>query len=140
MSSPEVGSSYLLVWLTIPSTYGSPTPLMVHLSPGARDIHQLICLHDAAIYVCEPLQSGQNCICILQHNLLQDPLNSLPSKFPRHNCGLVSQSSSWRQPFHRLSTGLDNEIFAAYGLYTPTITHTVPPPLFLLLMTNDCLF
>jgi hypothetical protein len=58
-----------------------PSDALQHLSSGVRDILQLISLNYAAIYVREPLPSGHNRICILQHNLRQDPLNPQSSNF-----------------------------------------------------------
>jgi hypothetical protein len=96
-----------------------PPDALQHLPSGVRDILQLIRLNDAAIYVREPLPSGHKCICILQHNLCQDPLNPISSNFEDIIVGwyrylLLSGNHSTD------STGLDNHIFAAYDLYPST--------------------
>ena len=96
----------------------------------------------------EPLHSGHNHICILQHNLCQDPLNPLSSNVHDTIVGwyrdlLLGGNHSTD------STGLENQISAAYhGIYPSTIqtTHnllinknTCTTPSFPV-APNDCLF
>ena len=94
-----------------------PSDALQHLPPGMKDILNLVTLNDAAIYVREPLHSGHNRICILLHNLRQDPLNPQSSTF---NDNIVGWYHDLLLGGNRStdSTGLDNHIFAAYGLYT----------------------
>ena len=80
-----------------------------------RDILQLVALPTAAIYVREPLPSGQDRIDILQNNLLRQKLHDPSSNF---NDIIVS----WYRDLllngnHSTdSTGMENHLFAAYGL------------------------
>ena len=119
ISLASVANNTFHLWLTIPFNGGMviPSDALQHLPPGMKDILNLVTLNDAAIYVREPLHSGHNRICILQHNLRQDPLNPQSSAFDDIIVGwyrdlLLGGNHSTD------STGLDNHIFAAYGLYT----------------------
>ena len=96
-----------------------PSDALQHLSSGVRDILQLISLNDAAIYVRESLPSGHNRICILQHNLRQDPLN--PQSFNFEDIIVGWYRDLLLGGNHSTDcTGLDNHIFAAYSLYPST--------------------
>jgi hypothetical protein len=121
ISLASVANNTFHLWLTTLFYDGMiiPPDAIQHLPSGVRDILQLIRLNDAAIYVCEPLPSGHKRICILQHNLRQDPLNLISSNLEDIIVGwyhdlLLSGNHSTD------STGLDNHIFAAYGLYPST--------------------
>ncbi len=119
ISLASVASNTFHLWLTTPfngEMIITPDTLK-HLPPGMKDILNLVALNVAAIYVREPLHLGQNRISILQDNLRQDPLNPQSSTFDDIIVG-------W-YPDHLLngihstdSTGHENHIFAAYGLYT----------------------
>jgi hypothetical protein len=141
ISLASVANNTFHLWLTTLFNGGMiiPPDALQHLSSGVQNIFQLIRLNDAAIYVHKPLPSRHNRICILQHNLRQDPLNPISSNFEDIIVGwycdlLLSGNHSTD------STGLDNHIFAAYGLYPSTLTKNMYHlPLFLWL-PNDCLF
>ena len=119
ISLASVANNTFHLWLTTTINGGMiiPPDALQHLPSGVRDIFQLISLTDAAIYVREPLHSGRKRIHILQHNLLQNPHTPLTSNFEDIIVGwyrdlLLSGNHSTD------STGVENHIFAAYGLYT----------------------
>jgi hypothetical protein len=100
-----------------------PDEALQHLPPGMRDILHLTKQNAAAIYVHEPLHSGQDRINILQNNLRQHQLTPLSSN-------LEDVIISW---YHNLllsghhstdSTGTDNRLFVAYSLYPSSTKHT----------------
>jgi hypothetical protein len=120
-SLASVANNTFHLWLTTPFNGRMivPPDALQHLPSEVQDILQLISLNNAAIYVHEPLPSEHNRICILQHNLRQDPLNPQSSNFEDIIVGwyrdlLLGGNHSTD------STGLDNHIFAAYGLYPST--------------------
>ena len=121
ISLASVANNTFHLWLTTTINGGIiiPPDALQHLPPGVRDIFQLISLTDAAIYVREPLHSGRDRIHILQNNLRQNPYTPLSSNFEDIIVGwyhdlLLGGNHSMD------STGVENHIFAAYGLYTPT--------------------
>jgi hypothetical protein len=89
-----------------------PDEALQHLSLGMRDILHLIKQNAAAIYVHEPLHSGQDQIYILQNNLRRHQLTPLSSNFKNvivswyHDLLLGGDHSTD-------STGTDNHLFAA---------------------------
>ena len=114
-----VANNILHLWLTTTFNGHTIIPLdsLKYIPPGVRDILQLIRHNDAAIYVREPLQSGQDRIRILLQNLHQHHTNPISSNFD----DIVI---SW---YHDLlcngdcsadTTGIENHIFAAFGLCT----------------------
>jgi len=100
-----------------------PDEALQHLPLGMRDILHLIKQNAAAIYVCEPLHSGQDRINILQNNLRQHQLTPLSSNFK-------DVIVSWYRDLllggdHSTdSTRTDNHLFAAYDLYPSSTEHT----------------
>jgi hypothetical protein len=119
-----VANNTFHLWLT--TTFNGsmiiPDKALQHLPPGMRDILYLIKQNAAAIYVCEPLYSGQDQINILQNNLRQHQLTPLSSNFK-------DVIISWYRDllfdgYHSTdSTGTDNHLFAAYGLYPSSTEH-----------------
>ena len=94
-----------------------PPDTLKHLPPGVHDILQLVALPTAAVYVLEPLPSGQDRIIILQHNLRQK----------LHNLNFTDTIVGWYLDLllggnhSTASTGMENHIFEAYGLlHTPS--------------------
>lgn len=74
ISLASVANNIYHLWLTTPfndSMIILPDTLQ-HLPPGVRDILQIVALPTAAVYVRDPLPSGQDRINILQHNLRQN--------------------------------------------------------------------
>jgi hypothetical protein len=121
VSLASMANNIFHLWLTTPFNGGMIIPpyALQHLPPGVQDFFNLISLPTAAIYVREPLHSGQERIQILQNNLRQSPLNPLSSNFEDIIVGwyrnlLLGGNHSTD------TTGLDNHIFAAYGLYPST--------------------
>ena len=121
ISLASVANNTFNLWLTTTINGGIiiPPDALQRLPPGVRDIFQLISLSNAAIYVREPLHSGQDRIHILQNNLRQNPYTPLSSNFKDIIGGwyhdlLLGGNHSMD------STGVENHIFAAYGLYTST--------------------
>jgi hypothetical protein len=119
ISLASVANNTFHLWLTTTINGGMviPPDALQHLPPGMRDIFQLISLNDAAIYVREPLHSGHDRIHILQQNLRQNPHTPLSSNFKDIIVGwyrdlLLSGNHSTD------STGVENHILAASGLYT----------------------
>ena len=76
-----VANNVFHLWLT--TTFNGhtiiPPDSLKYIPPGARNILQLVRHNDAAIYVREPLQSGQDRIHILLRNLRQHPTNPISS-------------------------------------------------------------
>jgi hypothetical protein len=109
------------LWLTTTFNGGTiiPPDNLQYLTPGVKDILQIVMKNDAAIYVREPLQPGQNQINILQHNLCQHPTNTISPNFDDiiicwyHNLLLSGDHST-------NTTGGENHLFAAFGLYLTT--------------------
>ena len=121
ISLASVANNTFHLWLTTTingNVIISPDALQ-HLPPGVRDIFHLISLKDAAIYVREPLHSGRDRIHILRNNLRQNPHNPISSNFEdiivKWYRDLLLKCNHSTD-----STGVDNHIFAAYGLYTST--------------------
>ena len=109
------------LWLTTTINNGViiPPDSLQHLPPGVRDIFHLIRTPDAAIDVCEPLHSGPTRIHILQKYLCQDPHAPISSNFEDIIVGWFRDLLLGGS--HPMDlTGVDNHIFAAYGLYTST--------------------
>ena len=121
ISLASVANNTFHLWLTTTINGGTiiPSDALQHLPPGMRDIFQLISLNDAAIYVREPLHPGQDRIHILQQNLRQHPHTPLSNNFEDTiagwYCDLLLNGNHSTD-----STGVENHIFAAYGLYTPS--------------------
>jgi hypothetical protein len=89
-----------------------------HVPQGVQDILLLVKDNTSAIYVCEPLPSGKDCIQKLQQNLRQHPLSPKSSTFYHFEdtivhwyCDLLLKNISSTD-----STGKENHLFAAYGL------------------------
>jgi len=121
ISLASVANNIFHLWLTttINGNVIIPPDSLHHLPPGVRDIFHLIRALDAAIYVREPLHSGLNRIHILQTYLRQNTHAPISSNFEDIIVGwfrdlLLGGSHSTDY------TGVDNHIFAAYGLYTST--------------------
>jgi hypothetical protein len=121
ISLASVANNTFNLWLTTTINGGIiiPPDALQRLPPGVRDIFQLISLSNAAIYVRETLHSGRDRIHILQNNLRQNPHTPLSSNFEDIIVGwyhdlLLSGNHSMD------STGVENHIFGAYGLYTST--------------------
>ena len=121
ISLASVANNTFHLWLTttINGNVIIPPDALQHLPPGVRDIFHLISLKDAAIYVREPLHSGRDRIHILQNNLRQNPHNPISSNFEdiivKWYRDLLLRCNHSTD-----STGVENHIFAAYGLYTST--------------------
>jgi hypothetical protein len=94
-----------------------PLDSLKYIPPGARDILQLVQFNEAAIYVRKPLQSGQDITRILLQNLRQHPTNPISSNFKDivtgWYCDLLCNKDCSTD-----TTGVENHIFAAFGLYT----------------------
>jgi hypothetical protein len=99
-----------------------PPNTLQYLPPGVQDIIQIVMKNDAAIYVHEPLQSGQDQFNILQHSLCQHPTNPVSSNFDdiiiSWYCNLLLNGDHSTD-----TTGVENHLFGAFGLYSPTHTH-----------------
>jgi hypothetical protein len=106
------------LWLT--STFNGstiiPSETLRNLPPGVRDILFLVYCDNTAIYVCKPLPPGQDRVTILHHNLHQHPTTPISSNFN-------NIIASWSHDFllhgdhSDNATGMENHIFAAFGLY-----------------------
>ena len=123
ISLASVANNTFHLWLTTKFNGREIIPLetLQHLPPGVRDILQLVILPTAAVYVREPLPSGHDRIYILQNNLRQTIHDPSSQNF---NDVIVS----WYRDLllggnHAMdSTGMENHIFAAYGLlHTPSL-------------------
>ncbi len=107
------------LWLTIPFNGGMviPPDALQHLPSGVQDILNLITLPTAAVYVREPLHSGQDRIHILRNNLCQNLHTPLSSNFEDiivgWYCELLLGGNHSTD-----STGVENHLFVAYGLHT----------------------
>ena len=119
ISLASVANNTFHLWLT--TSFNDkviiPPNTLQHLPPGVRDILQLTALPTAAVYVREPLPSGQDRINILQHNLRQN----------LHNLNFTDTIVGWYRNLllsghhSTASTGMENHLFAAYGLlHTPS--------------------
>jgi hypothetical protein len=116
-----VANNVLHLWLT--TTFNGhtiiPPDSLKYIPPGAHNILQLVRHDDASIYVREPHQSGQDRICILLRNLRQHPTNPISSNFD----DIVI---SWfrdlicNEDCSTDTTGVENHIFAVFGLCTST--------------------
>ncbi len=95
-----------------------------HVPKGIRDILLLVKDNTSAIYVCEPLPSGKDCIQTLQHNLRQHRLSPISSTFYNFEETIVH----WYRDLlleginSTDSTGEENHLFAAYGLTPLKVT------------------
>ncbi len=114
-----VANNTFHLWLTIPFNGGMiiPPDALQHLPSGVRDILNLVTLPTAAVYVREPFHSGQDRIHILQNNLRQNLHTPLSSNFEDvvvgWYCKLLLGGNHSTD-----STGVENHLFAAYGLHT----------------------
>jgi hypothetical protein len=120
ISLASIASNTFHLWLTTlfnGEMIITPDTLQ-HLPPGMKDILNLVALNDAAIYVCEPIHSRQNCISILQDNLCQDPLNPQSSNFDDIIVGWYHRDHLLNGIYSTDSAGHENHIFTAYGLHT----------------------
>jgi hypothetical protein len=94
-----------------------PPDALQHLPSGVQDILNLITLPTAAVYVREPLHSGQDRIHILRNNLCQNLHTPLSSNFEDiivgWYCELLLGGNHSTD-----STGVENHLFVAYGLHT----------------------
>ena len=120
ISLASVANNTFHLWLTTPfnGTMIIPPDTLQHLPPGVRNILQLVALPAAAVYVREPLPSGQDRISILQHNLHKklNNLNFTDTIVGWYRDLLLGGNQS------TASTGMKNHIFAAYGLlHTPHV-------------------
>jgi hypothetical protein len=95
------------------------TPDALHFNPpGLRAILALLAQPSGATYVRKPLASGQNCIDVLLNNIhnATDPTSltfedkAVTWYFNLLLCGHYASDS----------TGIDNGIFAAYGVQIPS--------------------
>ena len=120
ISLASVANNTLHLWLTTPFDGKAiiPPDTLQHLPTGVRNILQLVALPTAAVYVREPLPSGQDRINILQHNLRQK----------LHNHTFTDTIIGWYRDLllggnhSTASTGMENHIFEAYGLlHTPLL-------------------
>jgi hypothetical protein len=114
-----VANNIFHLWLTTTFNGHTIIPLdsLKYIPFGARDILQLARRNDAAIYVRKQLQSARDRISILLQNLRQHPTNPISSNFN----DIVT---SWYRDLLcngiccTDTTGVENPIFAAFGLYT----------------------
>ena len=117
ISLASVANNTFHLWLT--TTFNGeviiPLDTLQHLPTGVRDILQLVALPTAAIYVREPLPSGHDRINILQNNLRQNLHD--PSSFNFNDIIVGWYRDLLLKGNHSAdSTGMENHIFAAYGL------------------------
>ena len=122
ISLASVANNTFHLWLTTTFNGGVIIPLdtLQHLPSGVRDILQLVALPAAAIYVREPLPSGQDRINVLQNNLCQKLHD--PSSFNFNDIIVGWYRDLLLRGNHSTdSTGVENHLFAAYGLlHTPS--------------------
>ncbi len=92
-----------------------PHESLTHVPPGVRDILTLVGNNTSAIYVREPLPDGQDCIDILLDNLRANSVD--PSSLTFEDI-IVSRFSDLLLGCNQANdnTGVDNQIFQAYGL------------------------
>jgi hypothetical protein len=92
-----------------------PPESLHHIPPGVRDILQLVEDNASAIYVREPLPTRQDRIDILLHNLQSSSINPTSINFDNT---IVSWCSDLLLGCDQATdeTGVDNQIFIAYGL------------------------
>ena len=117
ISLASVANNTFHLWLT--TTFNGeviiPLDTLQHLPTGVRDILQLVALPTAAIYVREPLPSGHDRIKILQNNLHQNLHDSSSFNFNDIIVGWY-RDLLLRGNHSADSTGMENHLFAAYGL------------------------
>ena len=119
MSHACVGNNIFHLWLTTIFNGHTIIPLdfLKYIPPGARNILQLARRDDTAIYVREPLHDGQDRIHILLQNLHQHPTNPISSNFNDIVTGWY-RDLLCNGDYSTNTTGVENHIFAAFGLYT----------------------
>jgi len=119
ISLASVANNTFHLWLTTPFNGGMviPPDALQHLPYGIKDILNLVTLTTAAVYVREPIHTGRDRIHILQHNLCQNPHTPISSNFEDIIVGWY-RDLLLSGDYSTDSTGVENHIFAAYGLYT----------------------
>jgi hypothetical protein len=92
-----------------------PSESLVHVPPGIQNILQLVESDASAIYVRKPLPAGQDCIDILLHNLQSRSIVPISIDFEDI---VVHWYSDLLLDYNQATdeTGVDNQIFHAYGL------------------------
>ncbi len=118
ISLASVANNVFHLWLTTTFNNGTiiPTETLQFLPPGVRDILRLVQHNTSAIYDREHLPPGQDRIDILEHNLRQHPTTPISSNFTDI---IVDWYRDLLLGGDRSDgiTGMDNHIFAAFGLY-----------------------
>jgi hypothetical protein len=118
ISMAIVANNRFHLWLTMyfnKATMIVPSESLVHVPPGVRDILQLVESDASAIYIRKPLPAGQDCIDILLHNLRSSSINPTSINFGDIVISWYSDLLlDYDQATHE--TGVDNQIFNAYGL------------------------
>ncbi len=120
ISMAIVSNNTFHLWLTTyfnKATMIIPSESLVHVPPGVRDILQLVESDASAIHVRKPLPAGQDCIDILLHNLWSSSINPTSINFEDI---IVSWYLDLLLDYSQATdeTGVDNQIFHAYGLIT----------------------
>ena len=93
-----------------------PSETLHNLPPDVHDIILLVYCDSTVIYVRKPLPPGQDRVAILHRNLRQHPTTPISSNFN-------NIITSWYHDFllhgdhSDNTTGMENHIFAAFGLY-----------------------
>jgi hypothetical protein len=117
ISMAIVANNTFHLWLTTLFNGNTIVPheSLAHVPPGVRDILTLVGNNTSAIYVHEPLPDGQDCIDILLDNLRSSSVD--PSSLPFEDI-IVSWFSNPLLGRNQANddTGVDNQIFQAYGL------------------------
>jgi hypothetical protein len=118
ISMAVVANNTFQLWLTMyfnKATMVVPSECLAHVPPGVRDILQLVKSDASAIYVRKPLPAGQDCIDILLHNLWSSSIDPTSINFEDI---VVSWYSDLLLDYDQATdeTGVDNQIFHAYGL------------------------
>jgi hypothetical protein len=114
----SVANNVFHLWLTTSFNNGIifPPDTLKFLLPRVCNILRLIQHNTSAIYVCERLPPGKEQINILKHNLRHHPTNPRSSNF-------TNIIASWYRDLLLSgdhsddTTGSNNHIFAAFGLY-----------------------
>jgi hypothetical protein len=94
-----------------------PSETLHNLPPGVRNILLLVYCDNTTINVHKPLPPGQDHVAILQHSLRQTPTFPVSSTF-------TNIITSWYRDLLLSgdhsddTTGMENHIFAAFGLYS----------------------
>jgi hypothetical protein len=117
VSLAVVANNTFHLWLTtlFDDAMIIPPEGLTHAPPGIRDILTLVGTAASAIYVCEPLPSGQDRIDILLDNLQSSTIDPPSLIFEDI---VVSWFSDLLLGSNQATdnTGVDNCIFQAYGL------------------------